>query len=269
MVAAKFCLALVACLPAVAQEPARPVFEVASLKPSQSGEPERLTSNPGMWSCTNCRLFTLLGHAYKVFGYQISAPDWTKTSTFDVVAKLPPGVAPAAFAIPVDADPFALMMQALLTERFKMTVHREKKELPVYELVIAKDGHKLKEVSIPESAPPPGPAVDKDGFPNIPGGDGMRLLPDRGRIQFRSQAMTHVAHFISTQVDRPVLDMTGLKGRYALTLSWYRNTPANGEPAGRTIFEAIPNQLGLRLQPKKGPIDMVVIDRAEKTPIEN
>ena len=141
--------------------------------------------------------------------------------------------------------------------------------MPVYELVIAKDGHKVKEVGTPEPAPPAGPAVDKDGFPNIPGGDGMRLLSDRGRIQFRSQRMVHVAHFISTQVDRPVLDMTGLKGRYALTLSWYRNTPAGVEPAGPTIFDAIHNQLGLRLQPKKGAVEMVVVDRAEKSPIEN
>jgi uncharacterized protein (TIGR03435 family) len=110
----------------------------------------------------------------------------------------------------------------------------------------------------------------------------MRLLPDRGRIQFRWQTIANLAHFISTQVDRPVLDATGLKGRYALMLSWYReamrpaapavssNVPSAPDPLPRpTIFEAVHDQLGLKLQPKSGWIEMVVIDRIEKTPIRN
>jgi uncharacterized protein (TIGR03435 family) len=104
---------------AYAQPGNRPAFEVASLKISQSAEPARLTSNPGTWSCTNCRLFDLFGHAYKAFEYQIVAPDWTKTATFDVVVKLPPGVAPGPWALKVEDDRFALMMQSLLEERFK------------------------------------------------------------------------------------------------------------------------------------------------------
>ncbi len=266
---------------AYAETAQHPAFEVASVKPSQSAEPARLTSNPGTWSCTNCRLFDLFGHAYKVFEYQIIAPEWTKTVTFEVIAKLPPGIAPGPFALPVDEDPFALMMQGLLEERFKITVHREKRELPVYELMVAKGGHKLKEVPEPVPALPPGPPVDKDGFPNVPGGDGMRLLRDRGRIQFQRQSMVNVAHFISTQVDRPVLNATGLSGRYALTLSWFRAQPATAplgtgsvpvpsEPSpGPTIFEAIQDQLGLKLQPAKAPIEVVVIDHVEKKPIEN
>jgi uncharacterized protein (TIGR03435 family) len=264
-----------------AQTGSRPAFEVASVKPSQSAEPARLTSNPGTWSCTNCRLFDLFGHAYKVFEYQIVAPEWTKAATFDVVAKLPPGVAPGPWNLNVNEDPFALMMQSLLEERFKSTVHREKRELPVYELIIAKGGHKLKEVTEPAPALPSGPPVDKDGFPNVPGGNGMRLLRDRGRIQFQQQRMVHIAHFISTQVDRPVLDATGLSGRYALTLSWFRAQPATAPlstgtvPApselspGPTIFEAVQDQLGLKLQPTKSPIEVVVIDHIEKKPTEN
>jgi uncharacterized protein (TIGR03435 family) len=266
---------------AYAQSASRPAFEVASLKPSQSAEPARLTSSPGTWSCTNCRLFDLFGHAYKVFEYQIVAPEWTKGATFDVVAKLPPGVAPGPWNLNVNEDAFALMMQSLLEERFKITVHSEKRELPVYELIIVKGGHKLKEVTEPLPALPPGPPVDKDGFPNVPGGNGMRLLRDRGRIQFQGQAMVHVAHFISTQVDRPVLDVTGLSGRYALTLSWHRAQPAGAPlisgstpvpsepPPGPTIFEAIQDQLGLKLQATKAPVQVVVIDHIEKKPIEN
>jgi uncharacterized protein (TIGR03435 family) len=264
-------LALFAAALAYAQPGNRPAFEVASLKASQSAEPARLTSNPGTWSCTNCRLFDLIGHAYKVLEYQIAAPDWTKTASFDVVAKLPPGVAPGPWALKVDEDRFALMMQSLLAERFQMTAHREPRELPVYELVVAKGGHKLTEVTEPTPPLAPAAPVDKDGFPNVPGGNGMRLLSDRGRIQFQRQAMVHIAHFISTQVNRPVLDTTGLSGRYAMTLSWYRAQPATApDPLpGPSIFQAIEAQLGLRLQPAKSAIEMVVIDRLEKKPIEN
>jgi uncharacterized protein (TIGR03435 family) len=274
-------LAFIASALAYAQNGQRPTFEVASLKASQSTEPARLASNPGTWSCTNCRLFDLLGHAYKVFEYQIAAPEWTKGATFDVVAKLPAGVAPGPWTLRADEDRFALMMQSLLEERFQMAAHREQRELPVYELVIERSGHKLNEVTESSPAPLPGPPVDKDGYPNIPGGNGMRLLPDRGRIQFQRQAMIHVAHFISTQMDRPVLDATGLNGRYALTLSWYRGRPttaalgtggvpiASDPQHGPTIFEAIQDQLGLKLQPAKRPVEMIVIDRIEKKPIEN
>lgn len=277
----RLCLGLAACISAVAQPGARPEFELASLKPSQSGGPARLTSDHGTWSCLNCRLFDLFGHAYKVFEYQIIAPEWTKAGTFDVIAKLPPGFTRAPFSTPADQDEFALRMQSLLEGRFRMKVHRESREVPIYELAIANGGPKLLELSEPAPAPQPGPAVDKDGFPTVPGGDGMRLLADRGRIQFRWQSMANLAHFISTQVDRPVLDATGLKAHYALTLSWYkeRRPPMSSTsdapptitdpPPGPTIFEAVQRQLGLRLQPKKGPVEMVVIDHIEKTPIEN
>ena len=251
----------------------RPAFEVASLKASQSSEPARLTSNPGTWACTNCRLFDLFGHAYKVFEYQIVAPDWTKTATFDGIVKLAPGIAPGPWALKADEDPFALRMRTLLEERFAMSVHREQREIPVYELVVSRSGHKLKQT--PESSPPTAAPLDKDGFPNIPGGNGMRILADRGRMQFQRQAMVHFAHFLSTQVDRPVLDATGLQGQYALTLSWFKDRPRAtvADPSdplpGPTIFEAIQDQLGLKLQPAKGPVDVVVTDRIERKPIQN
>jgi uncharacterized protein (TIGR03435 family) len=245
---------------AFAQSGSRPTFEVASVKPSQSAEPARLTSNPGTWSCVNCRLFDLFGHAFKVFEYQIVAPDWTKGVNFDVVAKLPPGIRPAAFAVKVEDDPFALMLQNLLEDRFKMAAHREQRETPVYELVIAKGGPKLKEVADPAQPLPPAPPLDEEGFPNIPGGTGMRILSDRGRIQFQRQSMANIAHFISTQVDRPVVDATGLKGYYALKLSWYKESG---------LFQPIQDQLGLKLQPAKAKIDVVVIDGIERKPLEN
>jgi uncharacterized protein (TIGR03435 family) len=272
----KLLLCVVAlCASGLAQTTKRPEFEVASLKPSQSTAPARLTSSLGTWSCLNCSLFALFSHAFKAFEYQIVAPEWTKTAMFDVVAKLPPGFTRAPFSTPADKDEFALMMQNLLEERLQMKAHREDREEPVYGLVVAKGGLKLQERSEPVPEPPPGPALDKDGFPTIPGGTGMRILGDRGRIQFRWQTMPNVAHFISTQVDRPVLDATGLTGHYALTLSWFRDNARNpsagaSDPLpGPTIFEAVQDQLGLKLQPKKGAVDTVVIDHIEKRPAEN
>jgi uncharacterized protein (TIGR03435 family) len=249
----------------LAQASERPVFEAASVKPSQSAEPVKLISDPGLWSCTNCRLFDLFGYAYKVFEYQLIVPDWTKDVRFDVVAKLPAGVKPAGWSTKVEDDPFALMMQSLLEERFQIKLHREEREVAIYELRVAKGGHKMQEVKSPAPAPPPGPSVDRDGFPTIPGGDGMRLLPDRGRMQFRAQAMVHLAHFLATQVDRPVLDATGLEGRYALTLSWYRPSQAGNETSGPAIFEAVQKQLGLTLQAKRGNVETVVIDSLSRT----
>jgi len=255
-------LGLVASAAAMAQSNGRPSFEVASVKPSQSAAPAQLISNPGTWSCTNCRLFDLFGYAFKVFEYQIAAPDWTKTLRFDVVAKLPPGVKPKPFSTKAEDDEFALMMRGLLEERFEMKAHQESRKMPIYELRIADGGHRMQEVEAPGPPPPPGPPVDKDGFPNIAGGDGMKILGGRGRIQFRAQSMLHVAHFVSTQVDRPVLDATGLKGRYALTLSWYL-------AEGPTIFTAIQKQLGLKLASTDGAVEMVVIDQILKEPTAN
>lgn len=250
-------LGVMASVAAMAQSAGRPSFEVASVKQSQSAEPAQLTSNPGTWTCTNCRLFDLFGYAFKVFEYQIAAPEWTKNLRFDVVAKLPPGVKPAPFSTRAEDDEFALMIRSLLEERFEMKSHQESRKMPVYELRVAEGGHRMQEVDAPGPPSPAGPPVDQDGFPNIPGGDGMKLLGDRGRIQFRAQSMVHVAHFISTQVDRPVLDATGLKGRYALTLSWYRTE-------GPTIFAAIQKQLGLKLEATNGAVEMVIVDRISK-----
>jgi uncharacterized protein (TIGR03435 family) len=262
------CLALA--LGATAQSVPRPEFEVVSLKLSQSTAPARLTFDPGTWSCLNCRLFDLFGHAYKVFEYQIVAPDWTKSATFDVVAKLPPGFKRVPFSIPADQDEFAVRLQALLEGRFAMKVHRETRNLSVYELVIAPEGPKLQELAEAGPPAPPGPPVDEDGFPNIPGGDGMRVLPDRGRIQFRWQSMANFAHFLSTQVDRPVLDNTGLKAHYALKLSWYKEASSvTDSPSGPTIFESLVRQLGLRLQAKKSGVEMLVVDTLQKVPLEN
>jgi uncharacterized protein (TIGR03435 family) len=258
------------CVCADSQSSAPLAFEVASFKLAQPGaRPVSLASDPGRWMCSNCSLFALLTQAFEVFEYQVEAPEWTKVAMFDVAGKLPEGA---------KREEVRPMLQALLEERLKMKAHRESREMPVYELVIAKGGPKLQEVTEPAAAPPPGPAVDGDGYPNIPGANGMRFLNGRGRIQFRGQTMKNIAHYISGQVDRPVLDATELKGKYAVKLS-FRQLPrdANGistggpgnEEFGPTIYEAVEDQLGLKLKPARRSVEMIIVDRVEKTPTEN
>ncbi len=241
-------------------------FEVASLKPNRSGTAPRLTggpgsADPGMWSCVDCTLFILLGHAYRAFEYQIVAPGWTRSASYDVIAKIPPGTT---------SEEFAGMLRRLLEERFRMSVRHEKREMAIYELVVAKGGPKFQPAG--DAPPLPGPAVDRNGFPNVPGGNGIRYLNARGRIQFQSQSMANFAHYISGEVHRPVVDATGLHGRYAIDVFWSTGKVPTGarEPApGPTIFEALVRQLGLNLRPRKGSIEVVIVDRADKTPAAN
>lgn len=262
--ACRLVLSMVICLSAAAQT----AFEVASVKPSEpGGRPQAaggpLSPDPERWSCLNCTLRGILTHAYAVFEYQIEGPAWMSTAKFDVIVKLPKGA---------KREEFRLMLQGLLEERFKMKAHRESREIPVYELVIAKGGSKLEEVTTPAPAAPPRPLVDRDGFPNVPGGTGLQVINGRGRMQFRAQTMKNVAHYLSGQVDRPVLDATGLKGTYALILSWRVISPrdaATDPGSGLPIFEAIEEQLGLKLKPAKGAVETIVVDHAEKSPIDN
>ena len=137
-------------------------------------------SDPGRWSCSTCSLSGLLTFAFAVFEYQIEAPEWTRSARFDVIGILPEGA---------KQHEFRPMLAALLEERLKLKAHRETREMPAYELVIAKAGPKVREVTEPAPPPPPGPAVDRDGFPTVPGGSGMQMLNGRGRIQFRGQTM--------------------------------------------------------------------------------
>jgi len=221
------------------------------------------TKDPGQFTFTNWNLSALLQRAYGVKSYQVSGPAWVtdRSPGFDLAAKVPPGTG---------ADAMRLMLQRFVEERFQLKVHRKTKEMPVYELVVAQGGAKLTEVTAP--APPSNTdvaknAVDKEGFPIVPGGTGMQSLNGRARIQFRAQTMDNFALLLGGQVDRPVLNATGLAGKYAFMLSWYTGSAINDPGPG--IIEAIQTQLGLKLEPKKGMVEMLVIDHAEKVPAEN
>jgi len=269
-------------------------FEVASVKPTtapdysqgvratQSGGPG--TADPGRWTCDHMPLHSLLMTAYKLQPFQLSAPAWMQTEHYAISAKVPAG---ATF------DDLRVMLQNLLTERFRMTVHRESREVAGYELVVLKDGPKLKQ-SAPlkegELEVPPPPAVrpkivlGEDGYPVVPAGLNMAMtLGFRARTQAVRQTMDTLAQSLSSQIGRPVKNATGLPGKYDYSIFYIYHgagapplpppdtTPVNpaADPSGPTIFKAIQDQLGLKLEPKKISVEFLTVERSEKTPVEN
>ena len=307
------CLAVFTCCAALAQTAENsPAFEVASVKPAApiTGNFIRVgmrggpgSSDPGQITYTNVTVKNVLMNAYGVKGFQISGPGWLDSERYDIVAKLPRGATKAEFMV---------MLQNLLAERFKLTLHREKKDLPMYALVVGKNGPKLKEsVDDPapkEGGPADGPAatmgkltMGRDGFPVLPaaaGGRGamaMTMMNGNARMTANGQTMAGLAEMLSGQLDLPVVDMTGLTGKYDYTLYFAPEglagmrlpgglppPPPPGEAGGGmpaanapdaqsnpNLFTALQEQLGLKLEQRKGPVDLLVIDHLEKAPIEN
>jgi uncharacterized protein (TIGR03435 family) len=251
---------------------AQPAFEAASVKPSPPPVPGRGaapvvrggpgSSDPGLATFENVDLFSLVTMAYGVKRYQLSAPDWLSSARFNISARVPPGAT---------TEQYRLMLQGLLAERFKLAVHRERKELQVYELVVGKNGSKIKES-------PKEPAVD----PAVPVNDGLQPPPPRAgpppgyhgpvNMTLTKLSMERFAALLSGLLDQPVEDHTGLNGNYdgqlhALVGSNPPDIDAANSPPG--ILDAVQEQLGLRLVPNKGLVDVLVIDHMEKTPSEN
>jgi uncharacterized protein (TIGR03435 family) len=269
---------------AYAQQAGSPTFEVASIKPGpppdvrgmfvhSSGGPG--SNDPERYTAENLSLENLIMNAYDVKPYQLNAPDWTKNARFNVTAKIAPGAT---------KDQFRVMLQNLLAERFGLKVHWEAKEMPVYELLVAKGGPRMKEAGPEKPADPdqprPGPPAplpitrDKNGFPVLPPGDRpMTMMVAGGKAvrRARRETMEQTASQISFQLGRPVVDATGLTGKYDFDLYWQDNAgsvAADGD-SGPGLPQAIQEQLGLKLESKKGPVKILVLDHAEKTPVEN
>lgn len=302
-----------------APAPARRLaFEVASIKPAGPLNPMQVMTGQqrvGMKvdaarvDIGNLSLADLIRIAYGVKPYQIAGPDWMKRERFDILGKLPEGASP---------DQVPEMLQELLGERFKLAVHRETQEHAMYALVAGKNGPKLMEArpdaaSITESATPiasgrgSGPiqlSADATSliFSGEPTGP-IRVSEGTGRtmqLEARKATMTALADMLSRILDRPVVDATGLKGVYQLTLNLSQqdmhamveaagvmppgpgmgggelhgagsDAPAGtrgSDISGNSVFENI-QQLGLKLEARKGPMEMIVVDHLEKAPTKN
>jgi uncharacterized protein (TIGR03435 family) len=297
-----------------------PAFEVASIKPAAPFDPALMMAgkahiglkiDEARVDIGNLSLSNLLCLAYRVKPYQISAPDWINTQRFDVLAKLPEGAS---------KDQMPEMLQALLGERFKLTLHREDKEHAVYALVVGKNGPKMKEAPPDTNAPgpdgpaPPGPGAGLGQMSRNSDGKGVTIagspmgairtsMGQDGNLhlEISKATMAMFADMLTNFVDRPVVDMTELKGTYQvaldLSLDDMRNSAraagltmgaagmpplppggdagrgapiagAGSDPASSAIFSNV-QKLGLKLEPRKTPVETLVIDHAEKMPTEN
>jgi len=257
-----------------AQSSAAPTFEVASIRPSASAAPQRFSLFPnfGAQNSTLRDLFTL---AYDVKRFQVSGgPKWFDSDRYDIEAK--------ALGAPTPGPDGLLLqkrrLQTLLQERFKLAIHREMRELPLYELTIARGGHKLQPTTcIEPDSKNPGPAPGKT-VRDYCGWSGF--FP--GRFEGSTVSMTDLAKALANILGRTVVDKTAIKGSFHVQLTFAPDDAAaraiapGGDPRttgpgadlGPNIFTAIQEQLGLKLESSKGPVEVLVIDHVEK-PTEN
>jgi uncharacterized protein (TIGR03435 family) len=251
-------------------------FEVASVKvapPPEGGGMRVGTSggpgskDPGRWSCLNMSLSNLISNAFDVPFYQLTGPDWMNQQRFNIEAKVPQGAT---------RDDLKKMIENLLLERFGLQYHREPKDMTGFELVVAKGGPKLKETGPPPEggAPEWSLKLGPNGFPEIPvGSSGMAVMNGKAAKRGTAETMELLARNLAGQVSKPVTDATGLKGKYDYFLYWMSSgrgpSTAETEDVGPTLFTAIQEQLGLKLESKKVTIQMLVVDKVEKTPTEN
>jgi uncharacterized protein (TIGR03435 family) len=222
-------------------------FEVASIKPAPPPDPRGMTMrvdggpgthDPGVFLCENCSLSMLVINCYDLSFHEFSGPDWMESERFTVSAKVPEGTT---------KEQFRLMKQNLLVERFQLKFHYVKKEMSSYELVVAKNGPKLKRAA--------------EGASKMYAGSQWNL-------HFDSAPMARLASQLSAQMKVPVTDATGLAGNFEIDLHWARE-PESGDATGPTLFDALQDQLGLRMEKKKGTVDVLTVDHIEKTPTEN
>jgi uncharacterized protein (TIGR03435 family) len=242
-------------------------FEVATIKPNKSDvAPAALTTDDGI-DMRNIPLGILLGVAFGMSSDRITAgPDWMN-DRYDVSAKMDPEVADALKKLnPLDRRAARLrMFQALLTDRFKIVYHRDTKELPVFLLTVAKGGPKFQE------------GKPADASPDVAGttGTGTLQFGQNGLMTFKAMPLSSLLLVLSQQVGRTVLDKTGLTGRYDFTWNFNQSAapgggrggpagaaPSDSEPA--SIFTVLQEELGLKLDSGKGPVEIIVIDHIER-----
>lgn len=230
-----------------------PAFEVASVKPSKPGcTGMSASSSAGRFSAQCTTLMGLLYNAYPIKPNTPvpGLPGWGNSAQFYVDAKTDDETTLALKKLSEDEQwtETQQMLQALLADRFKLRIHHEVTELPVYDLVIAKSGFKLKEVHEVE-----GPQSDSW---------------TRGHISMRPDSVSQLAFTLSEMLDCEVVDKTGLTGKYNIDLKWTPDDQQGTPDAGPTVFTALEEQLGLKLAASKSPVDTIVIDHVEK-PTEN
>jgi uncharacterized protein (TIGR03435 family) len=270
-----------------------PSFEVASIKQDHSGAPNRFfkVDNSSRFTTTNMPAKDLIEYAYNIKPFQISGgPGWIDSQGFDIEAKVDDSLVAELQKLPTEqrTDQFRLMLRSLLADRFKLSLSHDTKESPSFALVIAKGGSKLQEVAPPDPQarptppPPPAPGAGNGPPPLRPGGFMMMMGPGGvSTLNANAAPIANLINLLSRQLNRQVLDQTGLKGVYTFTLKFTSDTGLGGGPlppspdsagsadvGGTSIFTAIQDQLGLKLESTKTPVETYVIEHIEE-PSEN
>ncbi len=236
----------------------------------------------------------LIARAYRIRSYQLAGPDWMRAVRFDIEAKIPDGAS---------KEQAPEMLQTLLAERFRLTLHPEKRERPVYALMVGKNGVRLREAGPAPKAPAPGGGailytprgegrtiegggfeVNDAEFGSVRGGRGPGGVM---KFEFQRLAMSGLADLLTPHLDRPVVDRTGLKGSYYLAVENRPRTAEEGQrkggpqeaqdglevrrlpdPFGDGLLAAIA-KAGLELKAARAPVEMLVVDHVEKAPAAN
>jgi uncharacterized protein (TIGR03435 family) len=248
-------LALFASLSCLAQSsaPGRPVFDAASIHPTDVTQKARsgVQTSPGALTMRGQTLRSCIQWAWGVQQFQVEGPDWLNDTRFDIVARA---------SGDSDESQLRLMLRSTLAERFGLKVHMERKEMPVYALIVTKGGPKLQETTT--EGPP---VFGKDG--------------NRPALTAQRASMKDLAEQISGPLNRPVIDATGLTGRYDIRIDV---TPFMADPAGvkpesggdtdvmsTILFVGMPAQLGLKLETRKDTVDILIVDHSERMPTAN
>jgi len=264
-------------------------FEVASVKPysiqNDGSTPVTLGAriDGAQVRMTGMTMRDFLSTAYRVKVYQITGPDWIATERYDISAKLPSGISP---------EKLPEMTESLLKERFGLRMHREQKEMPVYVLTIGKPPLKLTEVIVDKNAPAPA-AVEVSGTGGAQGlavnmGNGSSYSLAGGKFTAKKINAATAVGVLERFTDRPMMDLTGLKGVYdfefnvtpeELQTMMIRAAISAGvqlppqalrllDSGGNPIIDAV-EQVGLKLESRRMPVEMIVIDQIQKTPTDN
>jgi uncharacterized protein (TIGR03435 family) len=284
-----------------------PSFEVATIHPapplsaigqqiSQGRLHAGMSISPGRVDIGFLSVGDMISIAYRVKPYQVTGPEWMKTDRWDVLATIPQGAS---------KDEVPEMLQALLTERFKLQLHRDIKEQNVYALVVGKEGPKLLDAGASDtdadgkgrgvlSTPQGQLQASADGRSMTVSGGSLGTvrvtMPSGQGGSMKAEmkiSMAAMADMLSSLLDKPVVNMTGLQGNFGVSLELSNSEDAKGlmrvaagvgmipaprnaadDPPGNSLFNAV-QQLGLRLEARKTPVDLIVVDHLEKKPTEN
>lgn len=243
-----------------------PAFEVASIRPSgDSLAPERSEVQPsGRFVVTNMTLDNLVRGVFEVQRHELivgeRVPSWFASQEWDIIGKGPP-----VTDEPAQRPLLRTMMRNLLIQRFTLVTRREQRELPVYALVVARQDGRLGPQMRPSSADCAAllAAFKATGAQQTPDSPICGLNAPRGQFRGTGVPLTDLARGLTRMAERPVVDATGLTGSFDLELKW---TPDNATapPGGASLFTAVQEQLGLRLEPRRAPVSVLVIESAER-----